>query len=334
MSIDKVKIKTIAVSRTDNIGDVILTLPVCGVLKQEFPNAKIIFIGKVYTDPIISCSDHVDGFINWDNLKELSLDDQANELRSFNIDLFIHVFPNRALAKAAKKAKIPYRLGTRNRFYHWGSCNVLSSLSRKKSLLHESQLNIKLLAPILSLSDYSLKEISDYLGFNQIPKVEGLEKYLAQDKKNIVLHPRSLGSAREWGLHNFAQLIELGIKENINFIITGTQKEKETFQKEILNRFQGKITDSTGQLSLDGLISLIAQSDGIIAASTGPLHIGAASGVHALGLYIMTKPMHPGRWKPIGLHAEYMVHDEEDESLESIEKIAPERVLERILSWT
>ena len=42
----------IIVSRTDNIGDVILSLPVIGKLKQIYSSSKIILLGKEYTRPI------------------------------------------------------------------------------------------------------------------------------------------------------------------------------------------------------------------------------------------------------------------------------------------
>ena len=39
---------SILISRADSIGDVVLTLPMAGVLKQILPGVKIIFLGKNY----------------------------------------------------------------------------------------------------------------------------------------------------------------------------------------------------------------------------------------------------------------------------------------------
>jgi ADP-heptose:LPS heptosyltransferase len=47
--------KKIVISRTDSIGDVVLTLPLAGILKEKYPKAKIIFLGNTYTKPIIKC---------------------------------------------------------------------------------------------------------------------------------------------------------------------------------------------------------------------------------------------------------------------------------------
>jgi len=61
-------LKKIIISRTDSIGDVILTLPVAGVLKKHFPDSLIYFIGRQYTRPVIEACEHVDEFIDGDEI--------------------------------------------------------------------------------------------------------------------------------------------------------------------------------------------------------------------------------------------------------------------------
>ena len=43
---DDLNNKTILVSRTDAIGDVILTFPLLGLIKNKFPKAKNLVLGK------------------------------------------------------------------------------------------------------------------------------------------------------------------------------------------------------------------------------------------------------------------------------------------------
>jgi len=47
-------------------------------------------------------------------------------------------------------------------------------------------------------------------------------------------------------------------------------------------------------------VSFIAHADGMIAASTGPLHIAAAMNKIALGIYAPMRPIFPTRWAPLG----------------------------------
>ena len=68
-----------------------------------------------------------------------------------------------------------------------------------------------------------------------------------------------------------------------------------------------KVTDITGKMNLYEFISFIAKADGLIANSTGPLHIAAALGKDALGIYPPMRPIHPGRWAPLGPKAKVFV---------------------------
>ena len=99
-------------------------------------------------------------------------------------------------------------MGTKNRIYHWLTCNKLINLSRKNSDLHESQLNFKLLSFLNIETSISLSAVSNYYGFTKIPVLEKIHADLIDKTKTaIIIHPKSKGSAREWGLDNFSNLI-------------------------------------------------------------------------------------------------------------------------------
>jgi ADP-heptose:LPS heptosyltransferase len=57
-------------------------------------------------------------------------------------------------------------------------------------------------------------------------------------------------------------------------------------------------------------MTFISKADGLVAASTGPLHLAAALGIPALGIYPPIRPMHPGRWAPVGPNARVFVKPE------------------------
>jgi len=123
----------IIISRTDSIGDVMLTLPLCVWLREKYPNAELIFLGRTYTESIVSCFSCIDRFLNWDEIQNLPL---SVKIDSMKADCIIHVFPRREIAVLAKKAKIPLRIGTAHRTFHFLNCNSRVNFSRKKSLLH------------------------------------------------------------------------------------------------------------------------------------------------------------------------------------------------------
>ncbi len=293
-------IKRIIISRTDAIGDVILTLPLCGLIKKYYPETEIIFLGKTYTQPIINCSKYVDAFLNADDLFKLTDEEACKQLKALNADAIIHVFPNKRVAKLAKQADIKVRIGTRNRLFHWTSVNRLVRLSRKNSELHETQLNCKLLAGIGIKRCPELKELAVFMGFEKIPSVNSDTLQLFDKTKiNVILHPKSNASAREWSLENFKALTNLLPADAFKIFISGTAKEQEVLS-EWMKTLPDNVVDITGKLSLEGFIEFISKADYLVAASTGPLHIAAASGIGAIGIYPPIRPMHPGRWQPIG----------------------------------
>lgn len=303
------------ISRTDSIGDVILTLPLVGLIKAQHPEIHIAFLGQSYTRPIIETCEAIDEFIDWKQISELSPKEQISSFSEKGFDQIIHVFPRKQIALLAKKAGIPCRIGTTGRLYHWFSCNRLIRLSRRHSNLHEAQLNLKLAAGLLSKVDIPEKEIMQYYGLTRVNILPAkLAAHMHPEKFNLILHPKSKGSAREWGSANFAALSMLLPREKYNIIITGTQPEGDLLRQEGFFAKAGEVNNLTGKMSLAEMLSFIQAADGLVAASTGPLHMAAAMGKVALGIYPPIKPMHPGRWKPLGKHADYLVAEKECEA--------------------
>lgn len=340
MSTSDVFSKTFLISRIDAIGDVVLTLPLAGWLKQHVPGARVLFLGRTYTAPVVACCRHVDEFLNWDEISKLPEEEQVQHLKEYHINSIIHVFPNKQIAFLARKAGIKQRIGTRNRWFHWFSANALVALSRRNSAYHESQLNLALLKP-LGLSQLpTLPEVIGYLDITAVkPLPAKWQAYLHTDKPQIILHPKSKGSAREWGLPHFSELARELHTNGWQVIISGSAPEQELL-KEWLQENQSFITDLTGKLSLPEFISLIKACRGLIGASTGPLHLAAGVGVHALGLYPPIKPMHPGRWSPIGAKADYLVLPKECSDCRSnpttcvcINQISVAAVVEKVRQW-
>jgi ADP-heptose:LPS heptosyltransferase len=291
----------IIISRTDSIGDVILTLPLARILKEQFPDIRVGFLGKAYTKAVIECCSYVDEFIDERDFltKNITVCGQPPQA-------IIHVFPVKALAERSKALLIPLRTGTTNRIFHWWTCNRLVPLSRKTSALHEAQLNTKLLQPLGIDKEYSLEALGNSFGFIKVqPLPEVFRSLIDPARFNLILHPRSQGSAREWGLDNFRRLVALLPADQYKIFISGTRSERAGFNK-LIDHLGNQVTDICGQMDLSTFISFINACDGLIANSTGPLHIAAALGKAAVGIYPNIRPMHPGRWQPLGPKATFV----------------------------
>lgn len=319
----------IIISRTDSIGDVVLTLPLCAWLREKFPEVKLTFLGRNYTRDVVACFDCVDEFISLEEIEALPV---INRLNFINSDAFIHVFPRNELAVMAKKARIPMRIGTSHRVYHLLNCTHRLNFSRKNSNLHESQLNFELVKPLGIKEIPSLEEINVSLFHFKIPSVD-LPDFLAElDFSNtVILHPKSQGSAMEWPLENYIELAERLVKMGKTICLTGTEAEGLQFRSQVPKH--ANIIDTTGRLTLTQLIKLCASAEGLVACSTGPYHLSAVYGKKAIGLFSLRRPIHPGRWAALGQKSAALVFDEncptckKGKNCNCIEKIEVDRVI-------
>ncbi len=292
----------IIISRSDSIGDVVLTLPVATTLKKFYPDLKIAFMGKAYTKPVIKACKSVDEFVDVEDFMKGSITIDGKKPQAI-----LHVLPVAAIANRALQVRIPLRIGTTNRMYHWVTCNTLVKLSRRKSVLHEAQLNLKLLKPLGITREFSLKEVGESFSLEGIePLPERLAAFIQKDKYNLILHPKSQGNGREWGLENFIQLIRTMNANRYNIFISGVEKERQLIQP-LFNEVGNFVTDITGIMNLGEFISFISHCDGLVASGTGPLHVAAALGKDAFGIFPPIRPIHPERWAPLGPRAKAFV---------------------------
>jgi ADP-heptose:LPS heptosyltransferase len=290
----------ILLSRTDNIGDLVLTLPLAGWLKQRLPGVRISVVCRAYAAPVVRRCAFVDTVIAREEMGDARAFFAASD-----IDTVIFAYPDRALAKAAWQAGVPRRVGTSHRLYHWLYCNRLAHFSRVKSALHEAQLNFSLLRPLGMNVLPALDEIPALYGLS----AQGGHPALEAGRFNLVLHPKSNGNGREWPVGHFAALAALLANDaRIVCHVTGSAKEGEWLaQHGAALLAQPNVRNQCGKLDLDDLTRLIAGCDGLIASGTGPVHMAAALGTRTLGLFPPLKPIDPGRWAPVGTRAQVLV---------------------------
>jgi len=327
------KLDNILISRTDSIGDVLLTLPLCVWLKTHFPEAKLTFLGRNYTQNVIESFTVIDIFIALEQLSNLPTLEKVNLLKGF--DCVIHVFPNKEIASLAKQAKIPIRIGTSHRLFHLLTCNKRVNFTRKNSEFHEAQLNFELLKP------FGLKEIPSFssiqdAGLNFKVKATELPTEIASlDFNNLViLHPKSQGSAIEWPIEKYIELALELAKIGKIVCFTGTENEGGLFRDKLPKH--SNIIDTSGKLTLHQFQFLISKSYALVACSTGPYHIAGLCGIKAIGLFSARKPIHPGRWKALGKNAIALVLDENckdcksKNSCDCIQTISVEKVMQQL----
>ncbi len=297
------------VSRTDRLGDSILTLPLCGLLRARVPGARITYLGRRYTAPVVAHSPFVDAVLAWDDLT--SAGDPARALHdaagAVPFDVILHVHPDRDIARAAARARIPRRIGTSRRWYHWLWATERVPLHRKGSRLHEAQLNVQLALPLLGRDAVpSLDELRPLAALVPPPPTARVQARLEAAREGgrfaLVVHPLSGGSAAAWPLEHVAALLRLLDPARVRLLLSGSAAEREQMAPWMAT-LPVPVVDATAG-TMDELVALLAGADGVLAPSTGPLHVAAAVGTRTAGLF-----RHPdtswdvSRWHPLGPRA-------------------------------
>lgn len=293
----------ILLSRTDNLGDIILTLPMAWHLKQHFPDCYIGFLCRPYAQELVAHCPFIDEVLLYD--PKAPKQHIIQTLRQTKFDAILHVYPRKDIAFAARNADIATRIGTSHRWYHWLTCNNRVAYSRAKSHLHESLLNLPLLAPLGITTVENPKDIPLLTPKTRLSKV--LQNRLDPSKFNLILQPLSNGNGREWPMAHFIALTQALLKTNkVHILLNGAPNEAERLTElaALLPKKQHLF-----DISLNDKVIFFAACDGMVSNSTGPMHIAAALGIHTLGLFPPKPTMDPKRWRPIGAKAEYMVMD-------------------------
>jgi ADP-heptose:LPS heptosyltransferase len=297
--------RDILLVRTDRIGDVVLSLPCAALLKRALPGARITFLAREYTAPLVRLSPDVD---------EVLVDNPADgapllaaRLRGRRFDAAVLLHPTARLAWALWRARIPVRAGTAYRWYGF-LLNHRVRLHRRYSLRHELEHNLDMAARGLGLEQPSAN--GQRMAFpprivipDELAAVTLAKWGIPRDRPFVVIHPGSGGSAMDWPLERFAQLVdriqhsESGI-QNIKVVVTlgpGEEQLKERLEPHLKTE-----PAWISGLTLPELAAVLSRAALVVANSTGPLHIAAAAGTSVIGLYCPVAPCHPRRWGPYG----------------------------------
>lgn len=210
------------------------------------------------------------------------------------------VFPYAEFGLVARSffARIPHRLGNRLRLYG-PFLNQGVSIHRKSPPIHEADFCLRLLEPLgLGEPGSPLPRIP--------PPQEGLDQLdrLRQEAglpegPYWVFHPGGGGSAGRPTAEGFARIHQsLGrLREALPTWVSYGPGERELAQ-ELAKRIDAQLLPEAP--SLDQTHAILAEADLVVAGSTGPLHLAAASGTPTLGLYPRKASQIGERWGPRG----------------------------------
>ena len=293
-------LRRILIAKTTQLGDLVISLPMASALKQRDPDCTVIFLTNKKTVDVARCCPDIDEVYGEpDTAQELLV-----LLVSLKVDIFIQVNNSRIIARAACAAGIPIRIGSLYRIYNFGLCTHLVATSRSIFGLNKRLLDLQYLLPMgikidnlpAVLNLYQLAPPQFSPDFSRIHP-----DHFSQGRRTIILNPSLItAQAHQWPLESYTRLIRSLDPNKFHWFICGVQSDRENLQHLLERHLQdSNVTDLVGHLPLMEFMSFINCCDGMVAGSTGPLHLAAALGIHTLGLF-QSRRIDIKRWYPLG----------------------------------
>ena len=292
-SIQTTRSPHILLIRPDALGDVLLMLPMVMAIRTQWPSATLTVLANAYTAPLLEVHPAIDTvWIDpFDKGKSFrGMFDFIKKLKAARFDWVIHVFNEAPYVLATWLARIPVRVGDKQKLL----LSVFHSHRVRQDFdnpaLHEVELDLQLVRPLnIALpikKDFGWNGVTFPHPFSPLPV------------PYVVIHP-GVGKGNRCipkGIYRalISELSGMGIRA----ILTGGQTEKQT-NAEIIEGLE-HVSDLTGQTDLLQLAGLLQQALLMISVDTGPMHLAASLGVRVLNLS-PSKYVKPTRWGPYGV---------------------------------
>lgn len=284
--------KKIAVLRVNALGDFIFTLPALQALRETFPDAEIVYLGKVWHKDFLTGRpgpvDRVEvipPYPGIGELEDLIPDEDFTEAffqrmqeEAFDIAFQIHgggFYSNPFLKKLG--AKLNVGLKTPNAVpldINIPYINAYSEILRFLEVVSYVGATTKNIEPRITVTEKDLAEANAVL--RQQP----------EQKPIAVIHPGASDPRRRWPARNFAAIADFLAEQGYQVYLSGVEFERPIMEQILTHVTRpADIYDLCGNLPLGGLTGLLSLADIIVSNDTGPLHLARALQTPSLGIF-------------------------------------------------
>lgn len=309
------ELSRILVVRSDKIGDVILTTPAIAALRKKYPQAHITGLVSSVAVDVYRANPHLSDVIMLDPALYsgfLGFWRLVSRLREEKAQVAVVFQAFFRVGLAVFFAGIPTRIGPLSKWWSWFFYNRGRRQIRSAVEMHEADYNVQLLRD-LGITVADTREQTS-LVVKPEAKAEAArffaEKGLSPQFKTVAIHPGMAGSALNWPEQHYIQLGRR-LVNRYNVLVTGGPGEEALVERVFqgIANHQGYHPDSPsfakyiGDKGLAATIAIFDQCDGVVAPSTGPMHIAVALKKIVVTIFPPIKVQSAVRWGPYGIPA-------------------------------
>jgi heptosyltransferase-2 len=271
------------------IGDAVVSLSFLEVLKNSLKIEPPVILVKSYVAPLFK---HMERIITFNTRRELFLKSFNLRREKFEMGFVLpHSFSSAlSLFLTGSENRIGY--GTEKRSLLLTHPVKLPANWRKEHLLKNF---LRLLEVYGIRTDKLIPPLLPLEG-REIDKTLSLLKKLGLKPKGFIAYApfTAYGSAKEWGIEKFRELMLRMVKEGFPGVVMGGNEDKE--RSHFFNDLDG-IFNLTGKLSLRETASLLSLSVALVSNDSGLSHLSSAVGTPVIVIFGSTSPV----WsRPLG----------------------------------
>ncbi|MGD9547895.1 MAG: glycosyltransferase family 9 protein [Candidatus Krumholzibacteriia bacterium] len=302
----------VLVTRTDRIGDLVLSLPVFDFLARNRPDWELHAMVAPGCEVLVEGAARIAGVWTWsDAWAEGRRGDLVARLRSEGFDAALMLQYRRQLALLLKAAGIGRRFGPRSKPTSWVLLNKGMRQGRAGSGRHEMDLNLELAARMAGIPWPETPSGSGSAWRPRLHVGEGHRAFgrdwRAQEAAGfagvVLVHPGSGGSALDWPASSYREVAGgLAKQPGIKVFVTGSAADADRV-REVSAGIDARVGVLLERFTLGQFLGVLAAADLLVAPSTGPLHLAAALDTPTIGLFPPAPVMSPARWGQIGKDA-------------------------------
>ena len=305
-------LKRILISRTDRIGDVVLSTPVIKALRGAYPHAYIAMMVSPSTKDIIEGNPYLDEVIVYDKDQKhkswLATLKFSAHLKKKGFDLAVLLHPTNRVHLVVFFSAIKQRLGYDRKLGFL--LNRRLKHAKQFGHKHEIEYNLDLLKVLgISVRDKELyvplKPESE-LWVIALFKKEGL-KY---SDRILAVHPGASCPSKIWPIERFAQVADRLVKEHGFKVVLVAGAHDVKLAKDVESTMHHPVLNLAGKTSVSQLASLLKRCALFISNDSGPVHIASGVGTPVISIFGRKQAgLSPKRWGPLGKKDKYLHKD-------------------------
>jgi heptosyltransferase-3 len=295
----------ILITRTDRIGDVVLSLPVIKTISRVYPDEPLYMMVSSYAYPIVENYPGLTSVIRYEPDEGSNKVSRTKQLiqhvRDLRIKKALMLVYDADVLSIIKKAGIKERYGPLTKISGMFNYTKWRPQHRSKVEQHELEYNLSLLE-MLGIKEHLYDATLDLpvsknnvTLAHEILRREGFEN---PSVGYIIVHPGCGGSALNWRYAYYAEVASrLAESTGLPIVLTGKEEESGVLSA-IKQHIRGVAYNTAGKFSLKELIALISEARLFIGPSTGPMHIAAATSVPVVAVFSPLRVQSVKRWGP------------------------------------